>query len=187
MDLHSSLANALRDHIGDRTTGLEFPSARGTPLRKSNLLRRSLHPILLGMGKKPSGFHAFRRLRVAHLHKQLVPEILLRVWIGHSTEGITDRYALESVKRDTLFRTMNRKRVKFQSKQLKLRNRSPRVKKKRSLIVGCEPCASPQFCPALKMNSIGMRVKIRSAITLTPCSSSLGSGLEPSFASFTPA
>ena len=99
MDLHSSLAKALRDHIGDRTTGLEFPSARGTPLRKSNLLRRSLHPILLGMGKKPSGFHAFRRLRVAHLHKQLVPEILLRVWIGHSTEGITDRYALESVKR----------------------------------------------------------------------------------------
>ena len=26
--------------------------------------------------------------------------------IGHSTEGITDHYALENVKRDTLFRTM---------------------------------------------------------------------------------
>jgi integrase len=106
VDLHSSLANALRDHIGSRSTGLVFPSARGTPLRKSNLLRRSLHPILLEMGKQPCGFHAFRRFRVAHLRKQLVPEILLRVWIGHSTEGITDKYALEGVKRDTLFRTI---------------------------------------------------------------------------------
>jgi integrase len=106
VDVHSSLAEALRDHIGDRKDGLVFPSARGTPLRKSNLLRRSLHPILLEMGKKPCGFHAFRRFRVAHLRKQLVPEILLRVWVGHSTEGITDKYALEGVKRDTLFRTM---------------------------------------------------------------------------------
>jgi len=37
-----------------------------------------------------------------------------------------------------------------------------------------------------EMNSIGMRVKIQSAITLAPCSSSLGSGLQPSFAFFTP-
>ena len=43
---------------------------------------------------------------MAHLRKQLVPEILLRVWVGHSTEGITDKYALEGVKRDTLFRTI---------------------------------------------------------------------------------
>ena len=83
-----------------------FPSERGTPLGKSNLLRRSLHPILKEMGKAPCGFHAFRRFRVAHLRKQLVPEILLRVWVGHSTGGITDEYALEGVKRDTLFRTM---------------------------------------------------------------------------------
>jgi hypothetical protein len=32
------------------------------------------------------------------------------------------------------------------------------------------------------MNSIGMQVKIRSAITLAPCSRSFGSGMEPSFA-----
>jgi len=105
VDLCSSLAEMLREHIGKRTAGLVFPSERGTPLRKSNLLRRSLHPILLEMGAQPCGFHAFRRFRVAHLRKQLVPEILLRVWIGHSTEGITDKYALEGIKRDTLFRT----------------------------------------------------------------------------------
>jgi integrase len=106
VDIHSSLADALSAHLGARTTGLVFPSERGTPLRKSNLLRRSLHPILKEMGKEPCRFHAFRRFRVAHLRLQSVPEILLRVWVGHSTEGITDKYALEGVKRDTLNRTI---------------------------------------------------------------------------------
>jgi hypothetical protein len=40
------------------------------------------------------------------IFKLLVPEILLRVWVGHSTDDITDRYALDGVKRDTLFRTI---------------------------------------------------------------------------------
>ena len=31
---------------------------------------------------------------------------MLRVWVGHSTEGITDKYALEGVKRDTFKRTI---------------------------------------------------------------------------------
>ena len=31
------------------------------------------------------------------------------IWIGHSTEGITDKYALEGVKPDTMFRTMVQK------------------------------------------------------------------------------
>ena len=35
-----------------------------------------------------------------------MPEILLRIWIGHSTAGITDKYAREGVARDTLFRAM---------------------------------------------------------------------------------
>ncbi len=106
VDIHSDLADLLREHIGGRKTGFVFPSDNETPLRKSNLLRRSLHPILAERNLKPRGFHAFRRFRVAHLRKQLVPEILLRIWIGHSTEGITDKYALEGVKRDTMFRTM---------------------------------------------------------------------------------
>jgi integrase len=107
VDLHSSLAQLLAEHIGTRPAGYVFQSDRGTPLRKSNLLRRSLHPILKEMGKAPCGFHAFRRFRVAHLRLQSVPEILLRVWVGHSTEGITDKYALEGVKRNTLSRTMH--------------------------------------------------------------------------------
>jgi len=89
VDLHSSLADALRNHIGSRTTRLVLPSERATPFRKSNLLRRSLHPILKEMGKAPCGSHAFRRFLVSHLRLQTVLELLLRIWIGHSTEGIT--------------------------------------------------------------------------------------------------
>ncbi len=31
-------------------------------------------------------------------------EVLLRIWLGHSTEGITDRYTVESLKRDGAYR-----------------------------------------------------------------------------------
>lgn len=107
VDLHSSLANALSAHLGARTEGLVFPSERGTPLRKSNLLRRSLHPILQEMGKRPCGFHAFRRFRAAHLDKELVPEILVHIWMGHSNKDISQRYARNGVKTSSLFRTMS--------------------------------------------------------------------------------
>jgi integrase len=106
VDIHSSLADALTTHLGTRTEGLVFPSERGTPLRKSNLLRRSLHPILKEMGRAPCGFHAFRRFRAAHLDKELVPEILVHIWMGHSNKDISQRYARNGVKIDSLFRTI---------------------------------------------------------------------------------
>jgi integrase len=37
------------------------------------------------------GFHSLRRFRVTHLRKH-VPEGLLKFWIGHSNESISDRY-----------------------------------------------------------------------------------------------
>jgi integrase len=110
VDIHSSLADALRAHIGDRT-GYVFPSANGTPLRKSNLLRRSLHPILRQMKKPLCGFHAFRRFRAAHLDKELVPEILVHIWMGHSNKDMQQRYSRSGVKIDSLFRTMTAQRV----------------------------------------------------------------------------
>jgi integrase len=73
-------------------------------LARSNVLRRSLHVILKGMGKEKCGFHAFRRFRITHLRKQRVMEVLLRIWVGHSTEGITDKYTVESLKRDVAYR-----------------------------------------------------------------------------------
>ena len=63
-------------------------------LARSNVLRRSLHKILQKMGREKCGFRAFRRFRITHLRKQRVMEVLLRIWVGHSTEGITDKYTV---------------------------------------------------------------------------------------------
>ena len=104
VDLHSSLAAMLREHIGTRTSGYLFQTSKGTPLARSNVLRRSLHKILQEMGREKCGFHAFRRFRITHLRKQRVMEVLLRIWVGHSTEGITDRYTVEALKADVAYR-----------------------------------------------------------------------------------
>ena len=48
------------------------------------------------------GFHAFRRFRVTHLRKNMVPEDLIKFWIGHSPQTVTDVYS--KVKNDVQFR-----------------------------------------------------------------------------------
>jgi integrase len=106
VDLHSSLASLLREHLGTRTSGFVFRTSKGTPLGRSNILRRSLHKILLEMGREKCGFHGFRRFRITHLRKQRVMEVLLRIWVGHSTHGITDKYTVESLKGDAAFRKL---------------------------------------------------------------------------------
>jgi len=104
VDLHSSLASLLGEHIGKRKSGFVFQSSRQSQLSRSNVLRRSLHKILEEMGLEKSGFHGFRRFRITHLRKQRVMEVLLRIWVGHSTHGITDNYTVESLKADAEFR-----------------------------------------------------------------------------------
>jgi len=39
------------------------------------------------------GFHAFRRFRATHLRMMQAPEDLIRYWLGHSSNQITDRYS----------------------------------------------------------------------------------------------
>jgi integrase len=102
VDLHSSLAEVLQAHVAGRTSGFVFCSSAGTPLARSNVLRRSLHRILRAMGREQCGFHAFRRYRVTHLRKLRVPEDLLRFWIGHADKSVTDGYS--KVKEDVEFR-----------------------------------------------------------------------------------
>ena len=102
VDIHHSLAELLHGHLNGRCTGFVFRSAVGTPLARSNVLRRSLHKILGEMGREKCGFHAFRRYRVTHLRKQRVPEDLLRFWIGHADGSVTDGYS--KVKEDVEFR-----------------------------------------------------------------------------------
>ena len=46
VDLPSLLAAALNHYLGERKTGYVFQNEAGGPLHQSNVLRRSLHPIL---------------------------------------------------------------------------------------------------------------------------------------------
>lgn len=71
--------------------GFIFRAANGSPLHQSNLLRRSLHPILESLKRNRAGFQGFRRFRVTHLRKSNTPEDLLRFWIEHGDKTVTDR------------------------------------------------------------------------------------------------
>ena len=116
VDLHPQLAQILKAFIGDRQSGFLFRSASGTPLSKTNLLRRHLHPILKRIGwsdpktnDKKAGFHAFRRFRVTWLRKQRAPDDLLNFWIGHSSKTITSDYSM--IKNDVKFRKEEAERL----------------------------------------------------------------------------
>ena len=104
VDLHPSLASLLKAHVGQRTSGLIFGNAKGKPLSQTNILKRSLYPILKSLGLEKAGFHAFRRFRTTHLRKNRVPEDLLRFWIGHADKSVTDAYS--RVKDDVAFRQL---------------------------------------------------------------------------------
>lgn len=93
VDLPQDLTQMLAEFIGKRTAGFIFRSSNGNTLGQSNVLRRSLHPILTEMKREKCGFHSFRRYRVTHLRKQGTPEDLIRFWIGHGDKTVTDRYA----------------------------------------------------------------------------------------------
>lgn len=104
IDLHPSLATMLQTHVGQRKSGLLFSTATGKPISQTNILKRSLHPILKEMKCDKAGFHSFRRYRVTHLRKNRVPEDVLRFWIGHADKTVTDGYS--KVKDDVAFRLL---------------------------------------------------------------------------------
>jgi len=97
IDLHSSVGAVLRKYIGERKSGLLFSSKAGKPLGQSNILRRTLHPILAGLGQPKCGAHAFRRFRLTWLREKIVPKDLEHFWMGHADEEVGDLYSqLES-------------------------------------------------------------------------------------------
>jgi integrase len=99
VELHSSVAKLLREHIGTRTQGFVFENEEKNALCASNILKRYLHPVLVGdddtkgvTGKK-AGEHAFRRFRDGHLRSQRCPSGLVKYWIGHSrNQDMSDLY-----------------------------------------------------------------------------------------------
>jgi integrase len=101
VDLAPQLAEMLRAHIGGRTSGFIFSTRKGGPVIQRNVLR-ALHGNLKRMGKPKLGFHAFRRFRVTHLRKNMVPEDLIKFWVGHAPQTVTDGYC--KLKNDIQFR-----------------------------------------------------------------------------------
>jgi integrase len=63
-----------------------------------------LHPVLEILEIQKQGFHGFRRFRVTHLRKSRTPEDLIKFWLGHAPETVTDGYS--QLKADTEFRKM---------------------------------------------------------------------------------
>jgi len=93
IDISSKLAEMLDAFIGQRRSGLVFANQNGRPLSQTNVVSRSLHPILASLGLEKTGFHAFRRYRTTWLRKQRTPEDLIRFWLGHSKACVTDSYS----------------------------------------------------------------------------------------------
>jgi integrase len=92
VDVGPSLASFLKGFIEDRS-GLVFINRAFKPLSQTNVLRRSLHPLLKELGVEETGFHAFRRFRTTWLRKNRAPEDLIRFWLGHAKTSITDVYS----------------------------------------------------------------------------------------------
>jgi integrase len=86
IDIAEPLASLLRKHVAGKT-GYVFATSNGTPFGGRNILR-ALHAT----GKK-IGFHAFRRFRTEELRRARVPEDLIKMWLGHSKQDVTDFYA----------------------------------------------------------------------------------------------
>jgi hypothetical protein len=55
-------------------------------------------------------FHSFRRFRRAHLRKNRVPWDLQKLWLGHASKDVTDRYA-ELLKEDVEWRKQEAERA----------------------------------------------------------------------------
>ena len=84
----------LRVHLKKRPyQTLLFANKAGRPRSQTNLLRRSLHPLLAKIGVPKAGFHAMRRFRTTWLRKQRAPEDLIKFWLGHAKGTITDAYS----------------------------------------------------------------------------------------------
>jgi integrase len=88
----------LKAFIGERKRGLLFRSKSGKPLHQSNVLRRTLHPILKSLNHTKCGFHAFRRFRLTWLRENGVPRDLEHFWMGHADEEVGDLYSMLKAK-----------------------------------------------------------------------------------------
>lgn len=95
VDIAEPLARMLQEHSAGKS-GYIFDTSTGTALQQRNVLGW-LHDV------KKVGFHAFRRFRTEVLRRAGAPEDVIRLWLGHANQTITDHYA-DGLKNDTAWR-----------------------------------------------------------------------------------
>lgn len=104
IDLHPNVAAMLKRFIGERKSGLLFVSRSGKPLEQSNILRRTLHPILVKLGQPKCGAHAFRSFHNTYLkNRASCPEGVREFWPGWEDKDMSDLY--DKIQEDVDFRT----------------------------------------------------------------------------------
>jgi integrase len=86
VDVPEELASVLREYTTGKS-GLLFATRKGGPLSQRNVIR-----AFYIAGAK-CGFHAPRRFRTETLRRNRVPEDLIRLWLGHAGNSMTDTYA----------------------------------------------------------------------------------------------
>jgi integrase len=111
VDVPEALAKVLRQYVAGKKSGtLLFKSRKGNPLQQRNINRDWLHPLLEKVGLRKAerwrdkngrrrvrclegsgvAWHAMRRFRCTHLDAQLIPESLIKIWLGHGKKGVTE-------------------------------------------------------------------------------------------------
>jgi integrase len=112
VDVPESLAAVLREYVAGRKSGkLLFASRKGNPLLQRNINRDWLHRVLEKVGLRKverwrekdgrrrvkclegegTAWHAMRRFRCTHLETELIPESLIKIWLGHGKKGVTEQ------------------------------------------------------------------------------------------------
>ena len=104
--LASSLVSVLRDWLRIRPTGSNwlFPSARGTPLRDRNLMRRHLWPACARLVIPRFGWHSLRHTFSTYNGNAGVAVPVLQSLLGHASPETTMVYThpFEDVKRQAV-------------------------------------------------------------------------------------
>lgn len=92
VDIDAGTVEVLKQHLGDRKTGLVFPSRNGTPLVNRNVNVHVLRVICKRLGIPNGGIHAIRHGRISLLQAMGVPGDLIMKWVGHTSLKITSVY-----------------------------------------------------------------------------------------------
>lgn len=91
--INDQLRGLLQRVIGDRTTGLLFPSPKGTYIHWENFTRRAWASVLDETGITYRNPYQTRHTFISHTLKAIKDPVQLARWVGNSPEIILKHYA----------------------------------------------------------------------------------------------